>query len=72
MEANKSAVRGEYQYSLGLRNGRICLYCWHGATEPRDYESMDFPATVEDFNSFDGLEPQLWFAFAAQLIGDRR
>jgi len=46
---------------------RIIIYRWHD----QDYESMDFSATVEDFNQFDETRPEEWFDVAAKMIQGR-
>ena len=63
----KNALRGMVQYSVSLNDSRITIYRWHN----KDYESMDFSATVEDFNQFDEARPEEWFDVAAKMIQGR-
>jgi len=63
----KYAMRGMVRYSVSLNDSRITIYRWHD----KGYESMDFSATVEDFNQFDETRPEEWFDVAAKMIQGR-
>ena len=60
----KHAHRESADYSLDLADGRLTLYRWHG----KDYESVSWGGTVEDFNQFEECFPEGWLSLSANMI----
>ena len=64
VRVSKTAQLESGLYSLDLADGRLTLYRWHG----KDYESVSWGGTAEDFNLFLESSPEEWFIVAAELV----